>query len=166
VSHVLVLNASFEPLSVVSVKRAIVLLLKEKAEIIEAAEAVLRSEHKVFPRPLVIRLMYYVRIPHRVAIPVSRKSLLVRDHYKCQYCGAQPPARELTVDHILPRSRGGETKWENVVIACKHCNSKKGNKTPVEANMRLKVKPNKPKYLALAYVTSVEARTAWEKYMW
>jgi 5-methylcytosine-specific restriction endonuclease McrA len=96
----LVLNATFEPLSVVSVRRAVVLLLKEKAEIVEAAEAELRSEHLSIPRPLVIRLVYYVRIPYRVSIPL----VLARDHYTCQYCGKQPPRKELTVDHILPRS--------------------------------------------------------------
>jgi 5-methylcytosine-specific restriction endonuclease McrA len=160
------LNASYEPLSVVSVKRAIILLLKEKAEIVEAAAAVLRSEHQSFQMPLVIRLVYYVRIPHRMTVPISRRALLLRDHAECQYCGARPPRKDLTVDHVLPRSRGGQTTWENVVIACKPCNSRKGNRTPGEANMNLTVLPRKPKYLAMAYITSVEARTAWEKYMW
>lgn len=163
---VLVLNVSFEPLSVVSVKRAIVLLLKEKAEIVEAAEAVLRSEHVTFPKPLVIRLVYYVRIPYRVSIPISRRALLIRDHYTCQYCGIQPPSKELTVDHVIPRSQGGEMTWDNVVIACKPCNNKKGNRTPAEANMQLLSQPRRPKYLALAYVSSAEAYTVWEKYMW
>ena len=104
--RVLVLNATFEPLSVVSVRRAVVLLLKEKAEIVEAAEAELRSEHLSIPTPLVIRLVYYVRIPYRVSIPLTRRTVLARDHYACQYCGKQPPRKELTVDHILPRSRG------------------------------------------------------------
>jgi 5-methylcytosine-specific restriction endonuclease McrA len=166
VSSVLVLNASYEPLSVVSVKRAIILLLKEKAEIVEAAEAVLRSERVTFRKPLVIRLVYYVRIPHRLAIPISRRALLMRDHAECQYCGARPPRKDLTVDHVLPKSRGGKTTWDNVVIACKPCNSRKGNRTPVEANMSLTALPRKPKYLAMAYITSAEARIAWEKYMW
>ena len=163
---VLVLNASFEPLSVVSVQRAIVLLLKEKAEVVEAAEDVLRSEHLTLPVPLVIRLVYYVRIPHRVSLPVTRRALLVRDRYTCQYCGAQPGRQELTMDHILPRSRGGKTTWENVVAACKACNGKKGNKTPAEANMTLLNQPTKPRYFAMAYVTSMETRNAWEKYIW
>jgi 5-methylcytosine-specific restriction endonuclease McrA len=164
--NVLVLNASFEPLSVVSVQRAIVLLLKEKAELIEAAEAVLRSEKLTLPVPLVIRLVYYVRIPYRVSLPVSRRAILVRDRYTCQYCGAQPGRPELTLDHVLPRSRGGRTTWDNVVTACKRCNGKKGNKTPAEANMKLFDQPQKPKYFAMAYVTSMEARNAWEKYIW
>jgi 5-methylcytosine-specific restriction endonuclease McrA len=166
VSSVLVLNASYEPLSVVSVKRAIVLLLKEKAEIVEATQAVLRSEYRTFQMPLVIRLVYYVRIPHRLAIPISRRALLLRDHYVCQYCGTTPPRKDLTVDHVLPKSKGGKTTWDNVVIACKPCNSRKGNRTPTEANMTLLNPPRKPKYLAMAYITSAEARMAWEKYMW
>jgi len=163
---VLVLNASFEPLSVVSIQRAIVLLLKEKAEVVEAAEAVLRSEHLTLPVPLVIRLVYYVRIPHRISLPVSRRALLVRDRYTCQYCGVQPGRQHLTIDHVIPRSRGGKTTWDNVVAACKKCNSKKGNKTPAEANMQLLTQPARPRYFAMAYVTSVEACNAWEKYMY
>jgi len=165
-SSVLVLNASFEPLSVVSIQRAIVLLLKEKAEVVEAAEAVLRSEHVTLPVPLVIRLVYYVRIPHRISLPVSRRALLVRDRYTCQYCGVQPGRQHLTIDHVIPRSRGGKTTWDNVVAACKKCNSKKGNKTPAEANMQLLTQPARPRYFAMAYVTSVEACNAWEKYMY
>ncbi len=163
---VLVLNASYEPLSVVSIKRAVVLLLKDKAEVIEAAEDILRSEFLTFQVPLVIRLVYYVRIPHRISLPVTRRALLARDRYACQYCGVQPGKHVLTIDHVLPRSRGGGTTWENVVIACKRCNGRKGSKTPKEANMQLLTKPKRPKYFALAYVTSLETRNAWEKYMW
>ncbi|MFQ5575891.1 MAG: HNH endonuclease [Anaerolineae bacterium] len=161
----LVLNASFEPLSVVSIRRAIVLLLKEKAEVVEAAEAVLRSEHLTLPVPLVIRLVYYVRIPYRASLPVTRRSLLVRDRYTCQYCGAQPGKQDLTVDHILPRSKGGKTTWDNVVAACKRCNSKKGSSTPADAGMKLLTNPGRPRYFAMAYVTSLETRVAWEKYI-
>jgi len=162
---VLVLNASYEPLSVVSVRRALVLLLKEKAELLEAAEAVLRSERRVFPYPLVIRLTYYVRIPRRFGLPLSRRTVLSRDYYTCQYCGAQPPRSELTIDHVLPRSRGGETDWDNVVAACRRCNQKKGSRTPEEAGMRLRTKPRRPRYLALALLTERRAPEAWEKYL-
>jgi 5-methylcytosine-specific restriction endonuclease McrA len=165
VSSVLVLNATYEPLSVVSVQRAVVLLLKEKAEIVEAAEAVLRSEHLTIPIPLVIRLVYYVRIPYRVSLPVTRRTVLARDHYTCQYCGDQPPRKDLTVDHILPRSRGGHTTWENVVTACQRCNGRKGNRTPEEANMKLSSRPVRPRYVALAMVEGTTARQAWRKYM-
>ncbi|GAB4529948.1 MAG: HNH endonuclease [Anaerolineae bacterium] len=165
VSSVLVLNATYEPLSVVSVRRAVVLLLKEKAEIVEAAEAELRSENLTIPTPLVIRLVYYVRIPYRVSLPLTRRTVLARDHYTCQYCGSQPPRKELTVDHILPRSRGGHTTWDNVVTACQRCNGRKGNRTPDEANMKLQSKPVQPRYVALAMVESPDARQAWRKYM-
>lgn len=164
-SSVLVLNATYEPLSVVSMRRAVVLLLKEKAEIIEAAEAELRSQHLTMPMPLVIRLVYYVRIPYRVSLPVTRRTVLARDHYTCQYCGKQPPRRDLTVDHILPRSRGGRTVWENVVTACQRCNGLKGGRTPEEANMKLLSTPTRPRYVALAMVESAAARQAWGKYM-
>lgn len=164
-SSVLVLNATYEPLSVVSIRRAVVLLLKEKAEIIEAAEAELRSEHLTMPMPLVIRLVYYVRIPYRVSLPVTRRTVLARDHYTCQYCGKQPPRRDLTVDHIVPRSRGGRTVWENVVTACQRCNGCKGGRTPEEASMKLLSTPTRPRYVALAMVESAAARQAWGKYM-
>ncbi|MEM7348548.1 MAG: HNH endonuclease [Chloroflexota bacterium] len=164
--NVLVLNASYEPLSVVSVKRAIILLLKEKAELIEAAAAVLRSERMSFPQPLVIRLVYYVKIPRRVSLPVTRRGILTRDHHTCQYCGATPARSELTLDHIMPRSRGGKTTWENVATACKKCNGRKGNRTPDEAHMQLLNKPIRPRYIAFASVASAEARQAWGKYMW
>lgn len=162
---VLVLNATYEPLSVVSVRRAVVLLLKEKAEIVEAAEAELRSEHLSIPMPLVIRLVYYVRIPYRVSLPLTRRTVLARDHYTCQYCGRQPSRKDLTVDHILPRSRGGHSTWENVVAACQRCNGRKGNRTPEEVGMKLLSKPAQPRYVALAMVESANARQAWRKYI-
>jgi 5-methylcytosine-specific restriction endonuclease McrA len=165
VGEVLVLNATYEPLSVVSVKRAVVLLLKEKAELIEAAEAMLRSESLSFPVPLVIRLVYFVKIPRRISLPVTRRGVLSRDHYTCQYCGATPPRKYLTVDHVLPRSRGGKTTWENVATACEKCNGRKGNRTPAEANMKLLTQPKRPRYIAIAALSSVEARQAWGKYM-
>lgn len=164
--QVLVLNATYEPLNVVSVKRAVVLLLKEKAELVEAAEAKLRSESFYLPVPLVIRLVYFVKVPRRISLPVTRRGVLSRDHYTCQYCGATPPAKNLTVDHVLPRSRGGTTSWENVAAACEKCNGRKGSRTPVEANMKLLTKPRRPRYIAIAALTSAEARRVWGKYIW
>lgn len=165
-SQVLVLNASYEPLSVVSVRRAVLLLLKEKAEIVEAAEAYLRSERLMLPVPLVIRLVYYVRIPHHFLLPVSRRTVLARDRYTCQYCGSQPGKVELTLDHLLPRSRGGETVWENVVAACGPCNRRKGDRTPEEARMPLLNQPYRPRYLALTLMEGAAAHEVWDKYMY
>lgn len=163
---VLVLNATYEPLSVVSVKRAVVLLLKEKAELIETATAMLRSESFSLPRPLVIRLVYFVKIPRRVSLPVTRRGVLSRDQYTCQYCGSSPPRKELTIDHVLPRSRGGKTTWENSITACQKCNGRKGNRTPAEANMKLLSEPQRPRYVAIAALGNAEAKQAWGKYMW
>jgi 5-methylcytosine-specific restriction endonuclease McrA len=165
VGDVLVLNATYEPLNVVSVKRAVVLLLKEKAELVEAAEAKLRSESLAVPVPLVIRLMYFVKIPRRISLPVTRRGILSRDHYTCQYCGVTPPRKELTIDHVLPRSRGGKTTWENVVAACQKCNGRKGSRTPDEAHMKLCAKPERPRYLAVAALNSTEIKAAWGKYI-
>ncbi|GAB4437523.1 MAG: HNH endonuclease [Anaerolineae bacterium] len=163
--QVLVLNASYEPLSVVSVKRAVILLLKEKAELIEAAEAHLRAENFSIPRPLVIRLVYFVKIPRRMSLPVTRRTVLARDHYTCQYCGDVPVRQQLTIDHVLPRSRGGKTTWENVITACQKCNGRKSNRTPDEAGMTMLSTPKRPRYLAIAALGNVEARQAWNKYM-
>jgi 5-methylcytosine-specific restriction endonuclease McrA len=166
VSRVLVLNATYEPLNVVSIRRAVILLLKEKAEIVEAAEAWLHSEQLNLPVPLVIRLVYYVRIPRHFSLPLSRRTVLARDHYTCQYCNAQPGKAHLTIDHIVPRSRGGETEWENVVTACGPCNRRKGNRTPEEARMHLRRKPRRPRYLALTLLEDARAPQAWTKYMY
>ncbi len=163
---VLVLNATYEPLGIVPVRRAVVLLLKEKAELIEAAEQMLRSEQLDLPWPLVIRLVYYVKVPRRLSLPLTRRFILARDHYTCQYCGAQPGANNLTIDHVIPRSRGGEKSWENVVAACRACNQRKGNRTPKEARMKLARKPFRPRYVALTLVGDAPHHDVWKKYMY
>lgn len=165
-SAVLVLNATYEPLSVVSVQRAIVLLLKEKAELLEAAEARLRAENTSMPVPVVIRMVYYVRVPRNLGIPLSRRTVLARDQYTCQYCGATPGRAELTIDHVLPRSRGGATEWENVVTACRPCNQHKGNRTPKEAGMRLRREPFRPRFIALTFLSDSQNREVWRKYLY
>jgi 5-methylcytosine-specific restriction endonuclease McrA len=165
-NQVLVLNATYEPLSVVPMRRAVILLLKEKAEIVEAAEAWLRSERMALPVPLVIRLVYYVRIPRRFSLPLSRRTVLARDHYTCQYCGQRFARASLTVDHVLPRSRGGETRWENIATACGPCNRRKGNRTPEEARMPLLRQPRRPRYLALTLLEESSAHQVWNKYMY
>lgn len=164
--NVLVLNATYEPINVVTVQRAVVLLLKEKAQIVEAAQSVLRSGTMAMPLPMVIRLVYYVRIPRLVGIPLSRRTVLARDHYTCQYCGTTPGRAELTVDHIIPRSRGGETTWDNVVTACRCCNVRKGNRTPEESGLLLQCRPAKPRFVALAIVSHASSNETWQKYMY
>jgi len=160
--RVLVLNATFEPLNTVSMPRAVSLLLAEKAEIVEAAEAFLRSQHTMLPMPLVIRLVTYVRIPRMLPLGVTRRGVLKRDNFTCQYCGRTQSSSDLTLDHVLPRSRGGKNTWENVVAACKPCNHRKGNRTPAEAHMRLLRQPFRPRYLALVVF---DVPPAWQKYL-
>jgi len=165
VTGVLVLNATYEPLSIVSVRRAIVLLLKEKAEIVEATEALLRAEQTTLPVPSVIRLVSYVRIPHRLSLPVTRRTVLARDNYTCQYCGLVFPKPELTIDHVVPRSHGGQHTWDNVVTACLRCNQHKGSRTPEQAHMPLLSKPSSPRYVALVLLLQGRAHASWDKYM-
>lgn len=160
------LNATFEPLNVVSLRRAVVLLLKEKAEVIEAARAKIRSERLALETPLVIRLVYYVRVPHRLLMPLARRTVLARDQYRCQYCGSEPPKGQLTLDHVLPRSRGGEHTWENVVAACIPCNQRKGDRTLQEAGMTLLSEPSRPRYAAVVLLGKMQGNEVWRKYMY
>jgi 5-methylcytosine-specific restriction endonuclease McrA len=160
----LVLNAGYEPLTFVSIRRAVVLLLKEKAELVEShVERTLRAERGSYPYPLVIRLLTYIKIPPRLSLPVSRRWVLRRDGYACQYCGRTDV--ELTMDHVLPVSRGGQTTWTNVVAACVPCNRKKANRTPEEAGMHLRMQPFKPLYVALALVGSARENDIWSRYL-
>ncbi len=162
---VLVLNASFEPLHVVSVRRALLLLLKEKAELIEAAEQTLRAPEQEFPWPLVIRLVTYVRIPSRLTLPLNRRTVFMRDEFTCQYCGRQPGRAHLTLDHIMPRSRGGALTWENVVAACSPCNQRKGSRLLSECGMLLRRPPFRPRFLAVALMGEAATHEIWAKYL-
>ncbi|MGE5263899.1 MAG: HNH endonuclease [Acidobacteriota bacterium] len=162
---VLVLNATYEPLNIVPVHRAIVLLLKEKAEIVEAAKRQIRAERLAIDWPLVIRLVTFVPIPRRLPLPLSRRTVMARDMYTCQYCGGQPTKHELTVDHVIPRSRGGATIWENVVTACAPCNRRKGDRLPDEAHMMLRTKPARPHFVAIVLLGEANAHAVWRKYL-
>jgi 5-methylcytosine-specific restriction endonuclease McrA len=128
----LILNASYEPLGVVAHRRAIVLVLGSKAEVIERNGAVYHSEHIKIEAPSVIRLNYFVHVPHRMHVAPSRKAVFLRDGHKCQYCGR--PAEN--VDHVFPRSRGGQHTWDNVVAACRRCNGRKENRLPHEVGLK------------------------------
>jgi len=139
---VLVLNASYEPINICAARRAMVLLMKGVAAAEENSATLLSSARAAVPMPSVIRLLEYRRIPHQ-SRALSRKNILMRDRYTCQYCGKIVPSAELTLDHVHPRSRGGETTWENLVACCHPCNNRKGSRTPEEANMRLH-KPPRP----------------------
>ncbi len=139
---VLVLNQNYEPLNVCNVRRAVVLVIGGKAEILEAKEIGLASANEIIPAPSVIRLMYLIRRP-RPRVKLTRREIFIRDNFTCQYCGRH--GHDLTVDHVIPRSRGGLHVWDNVVTACKPCNHRKGGKSPSEARMRLLSLPREPK---------------------
>lgn len=160
-SKVLVLNASYEPLNICTWRRAVVLLMKGKAEQIEHNGKMVYTE---LPLPTVIRLRTYVKIPFK-EISLSRRNLLHRDNYTCQYCGIR--RHDLTIDHIVPRSRGGFDSWDNVVAACLKCNVKKGDRTPKEAGLQLKVVPRRP--LSHVYFEiskhSSSGQYGWQKYV-
>ncbi|HSM36885.1 MAG TPA: HNH endonuclease [Longimicrobiales bacterium] len=163
----LALNASYEPLTILPLRRALRLVLDQKAEILEIDDArVFRSERRRLPCPVVIRLVRFVHVPRRFRRQVTNTFLFARDHYCCQYCGrhrADLRGREfLTRDHVLPISRGGENTWANVVSACSACNNRKGNRTPREVGMTLRSEPREPNYVELVWavrrVTPIQAR--------
>lgn len=163
-ARVLILNASFEPLHVCSVKRAIQLLMTEVALRVEDADAVLRTPTRAVPVPSVIRLVRYVRRPHRPRVAFNRRNLFRRDDHRCQYCGTR--AGDLTLDHVLPRSRGGPTGWTNVVACCRPCNAKKRDRTPDEAGMSLERPPKAPRFVfSSAYGLIRDVDPIWQRYL-
>jgi 5-methylcytosine-specific restriction endonuclease McrA len=162
--RVLVLNASYEPINVCTVRRAAVLVLKARAEVLEKGEGALHSERLDLDRPCVIRLMRYVRIPRDVhRRKITRKAVLARDAYTCQYCGRQ--AHGLTVDHVIPRSRGGSSSWDNIVASCAPCNRRKGNRLPREAQMHPVSRPKPPGPHVFIRIASPRIPIAWEPYL-
>lgn len=163
-ARVLILNASFEPLHVCSVKRAIQLLMTEVAVRVEDADAVLRTPTRAVPVPSVVRLSRYVRRPHRPRVAFNRRNLFRRDDHRCQYCGRR--GSDLTLDHVLPRSRGGPTSWDNVVACCRSCNAKKRDRTPDEADMHLERKPKAPRFVfSSAYGLIRDVDPIWKRYL-
>ena len=160
--HVLVLNADFQALSVCSVERAAVLVLLREADLVEAhAGRALRAATTSLPWPSVVRLRGYVRVPYRKVL-LTRRNLLRRDGHACQYCGA---TERLTLDHVLPRSRGGPETWENLVAACTRCNNRKGSRTPEEAGMALGRPPFRPSHVMYMRDFLGETEEAWKPYL-
>lgn len=143
-SKVLLLNFDYSPLNIIPLKRGIRLLIKGKAEIIKADENLIRSEKQSLKKPIVIRLLQYIK-NRLFSFRISRNQIYNRDGHKCAYCGSK---KNLTIDHILPRSRGGKNTWENLVTCCSPCNFKKGDRTPEEANMLMLIKPKRPNLLS------------------
>ena len=143
-NSVLVLNQDYTPLTICSFQRAFLLVFLEKAELLDqVSEKSLRTISQNYPYPSVIRILQYKHVPYR-GVVLTRYNIFKRDGYKCQYCGA---TKDLTLDHLIPKSKGGKSTWTNLVTACKHCNAKKGDYTPEEVGLTLAKTPVKPSYL-------------------
>ena len=162
-SAVLVLNQNYEPLNVCHARRAFVLIDRGKAEVLEHGEGGIRTSRLLFLLPSVIRMIYMIKRP-RPKMRLSRREVFNRDKYTCQYCSRQ--TRELTLDHVLPRHRGGRHEWDNLVSACKTCNHRKAGRTPKEARMRLLREPFTPRvssyYVVYRYL---DGKEDWRKFI-
>ncbi len=164
-TDVLLLNNNYEPLNVCSLVRAVTLMLKGKVEVLHNNGHIVRSGGQEIIAPSVIRLRYHVKRPVPV-LRLSKHSILARDNYTCQYCGAT--GKDLTIDHVIPRRVGGTHSWENVVACCKRCNLRKGDKTPKQANMRLIRQPKRPHYvpfIPLSTYVKATQRADWQIYL-
>lgn len=157
----LVLNASYEPMCVVSHRRAVVMLLGEKADLVTTSGAVMHSEYLAVPVPSVLRLRAFVSVPFRRRVAVSRRAVMARDGGLCQYCGH----RADSIDHVVPRSRGGEHVWDNVVAACRSCNTRKRDRLLHETTMRLRRHPRAPRGASWSILASGAVPEDWGPYL-
>jgi len=160
-TRALVLNASYEPLCVVAARRAVVLVLADKAEAVAQTGLALHSERLVVPVPSVVRLRTFVSVPFRRRVAVSRRAVMARDAGMCQYCGS----RADSIDHVVPRSRGGTHTWENVVAACRPCNVRKRDRLLHETTMRLQRHPVAPRGATWSIVAHGAVPDEWEPYL-
>jgi 5-methylcytosine-specific restriction endonuclease McrA len=161
VGQALVLNATYEPIGVVSGKRALLLALAEKVDVLADSGDVITSERFCFPIPSVVRLRYFVRVPYQRTAPLNRKAIFARDNGRCQYCGSNAES----IDHVVPRSRGGEHIWTNVVACCRKCNTIKASRLLSECSMVLKTKPTAPTRLAWVTVAAGRVPESWGQYL-
>ena len=162
---VLVLNQNYEPLNVCNLPRAFRLVFGDRAEVLEYDHQMIRTPRASFRAPAVIRLQNQIRLP-RPRVKLTRREVFARDNYTCQYCGVV--GAQLTVDHVNPRSRGGQTSWENVVCSCRSCNARKGDRLPHEAGMMLLRVPRKPRFFhpeAMNPRLSMGVQQHWSKYL-
>ena len=157
----LVLNATYEPLCVVPLKRAVVLVLAEKAVVVEPGSTVMHSERLAITAPSVVRLSRYVRVPYRREVPLTRRAVLERDGHTCVYCRAKAD----TIDHVRPRSRGGQHQWSNVVAACARCNHRKGDRLLGELGWRLPVPPAAPPPTVAVVMGWTAREPTWARYL-
>ncbi len=162
-SAVLVLNQNYEPLNVCNARRAFVLVDRGKAEVLEHADAILRSPRYVFRLPSVIRLIYMIKRP-QPKMRLSRREIFNRDRFTCQYCGKH--THDLTLDHVVPRHRGGDHGWDNLASACKACNHRKAGRTPQEAHMHLIRQPYRPRITPFyLFYHHLDHQTGWRKFI-
>ncbi len=160
-SGALVLNATYEPLCVVPLRRAVVLVLAEKAIVVEAGDGLMRSASTSIPVPTVVRLAHYVRVPYRREVPLTRRAVLDRDRHTCVYCGV----RADTIDHVRPRSRGGLHSWTNVVAACARCNHRKGDRLLSELGWHLATTPAQPPATVAVVMGWTKRDPSWQRYL-
>lgn len=160
-TRALVLNATYEPLCVVPTRRALMLLLDDKAELLHPTDRFFRSERVTLAEPSVVRLRYYVKVPYQARVALNRRAVFARDGHRCQYCGA---AAE-NIDHVVPRSRGGLHAWDNVVASCRPCNARKRDHMLEDSGMKLRRRPAVPKQRTFILVASGRIRTEWEAYL-
>jgi len=163
----LLLNATYEPLRIVPWKKAITLVLLDKAELVERHERDVRSASDVFALPSVLRLTRRVKVP-RNGVRFTRTNVYRRDGFICQYCGIEYDVEDLTFDHVVPQSRGGSTNWTNIVTCCSPCNRRKGNQTPAEAGMPLENEPRKPRWwpFSASSLNIDKHPDNWRPYLW
>jgi 5-methylcytosine-specific restriction endonuclease McrA len=161
VSRALVLNASYEPLCVVPTRRALLLVLQSKAELLSGTGRVFHSARVALAEPSVVRLAYYVRVPHQAHVALNRRAIFARDGHRCQYCGAQAE----NIDHIIPRSKGGMHCWENVVAACRRCNARKRDHMLEDSGMKLRRPPTVPRGRQWALAALGTVQPDWEPYL-
>lgn len=159
--HALVLNATYEPLCVVSARRAVVLVLAGKAVAVEQGQDALHSERLAVLVPVVVRLTRFVKVPYRAHVPLTRRAVFARDGGRCVYCSA--PATSL--DHVIPRSRGGEHRWENVVSCCRRCNHAKADRGLVELGWRMHGQPRAPSGPAWRVLGTGRMHPRWQPYL-
>jgi len=161
--QVLVLNQNYEPLQICNVKRAMIMLLLQKAEMVESDGAVLHSVNRSFPLPTVVRVKRYISY-RGYEVVLSRKNIMRRDEFRCQYCGSTDG--QLTLDHVVPKRRGGGDTWENLVAACIRCNNVKGDRTPEQAKMPLLKQPKKPHYVQFLQQHIGDPLQTWKPYIY
>tara|TARA_R110000824_G_scaffold99248_6_gene236490 strand:- start:74 stop:598 length:525 start_codon:yes stop_codon:yes gene_type:complete len=159
------LDSSYRPLEIVDAVEALVLCLIGKAYAVETYEQRIRSVTESFQLPAVIVLTRYVKFKFKTMTP-SRKNIIWRDQNQCQYCSKELKIAALTLDHVIPRSKGGQNTWSNLVTACKKCNQRKGNRTPLEANMKLIIKPKRPNTYILNMLGIKQVNALWKNYLW